>query len=427
MKQYLLAILSGPHAGTTKRLPEGRYRLGRHVDNDLVLADPGIPLHLVSVDLRHDHLRISDTATTLTVSVGAESHEVAAAGRFDGRLPAIVKFLDTQIMIAGEQVEEPSENPTPSRKLIDRTKERASRFGAATLGMVRSLPRPSPTLLVGLPAIVAILVAGPSMCVPRYGTSDAHAQRVEIDRIARSLGVGGAIDVAEHDGVFDIRGMVEDQEVARELERRLSSAGITGRVQMTDRRRVDRAMDSVTSGYRGRLRTVSTGVGTVRLEGVAADRAELDRVVEALRRDVPGVEKIEIRAMPADQLAERSRLELRRLGLHHQLVVAPLADGIRITGRVGGQDRPAWDQFLKWFDTEAGQLARLEPVLGPENDDPPAFGRIEAVYSGRDPYVIADGGRKFSVGAMVGGWRIERIEAEAIVLRRGQRELVIKL
>jgi type III secretion protein D len=81
----------------------------------------------------------------------------------------------------------------------------------------------------------------------------------------------------------------------------------------------------------------------------------------------------------------------------------------------------------RWFDAEwSGGAVLINRTVLQANEPPPSLA-IEAVWRGKpSPYVLV-GGERFLEGAMVdGGWVIQRIEAESVLLRRQNRTVSVR-
>lgn len=107
--------------------------------------------------------------------------------------------------------------------------------------------------------------------------------------------------------------------------------------------------------------------------------------------------------------------------------VKTAVDRILVRGEAEPARMDEWQGIRIWFDGTFGQdfllVANIEPA---EEELPPSLA-IEAVWSGEEPYLIA-GGQRFAVGAHVGdGWMIDRIRADEITFKRGDRSFSLTL
>ncbi|MEM7042026.1 MAG: FHA domain-containing protein [Pseudomonadota bacterium] len=107
--------------------------------------------------------------------------------------------------------------------------------------------------------------------------------------------------------------------------------------------------------------------------------------------------------------------------------VKTAVDRIMVSGEAEPARMDAWQDIRFWFDSAFGQDILLIAHVEPAEEETPPLLAIEAVWAGDEPYLIA-GGRRFAVGADIGdGWTIERIAADAITFRRGDRSFSLTL
>jgi type III secretion protein D len=119
-------------------------------------------------------------------------------------------------------------------------------------------------------------------------------------------------------------------------------------------------------------------------------------------------------------------------GLHTRLVANALNDDIQIsrqgsalfaTGAIASSQANSWLGTERWFDAHAaGGMMLVDRVhVLPSQVAPPIS--IGAVSTGATPYVITMSGNRYAVGAnLPGGWVLERIDPDALVLERnGER------
>lgn len=137
---------------------------------------------------------------------------------------------------------------------------------------------------------------------------------------------------------------------------------------------------------------------------------------------------------PAANTVADDRLEQAALQLQKRLADRGLADiEVRVSadtliaaGAVDPARAADWIAVQNWFDeTYAGHPVLVHTVaLAPAQPPPPLS--VQAVWTGPIPYIIAGSGEKYGEGALLdGGWVIERIESDRLVLNRDGRTLVL--
>lgn len=187
-------------------------------------------------------------------------------------------------------------------------------------------------------------------------------------------------------------------------------------------------------------------LGVTPLEGPAAPQAAMNEPLANLPADgasmAEGVEASADDARPSaaagdgvDAASPGITLDQAAAALRDRLAAEDFPDIAVKTGvdriMVRGEADPArmddWQTVRIWFDGIYGQELLLVADIEPARVQEPPKLAIEAVWSGKDPYLIA-GGQRFAVGAHVGdGWTIGRIEAKEITFTRGSKSFSLTL
>lgn len=124
-----------------------------------------------------------------------------------------------------------------------------------------------------------------------------------------------------------------------------------------------------------------------------------------------------MRSTPAEAAEQlRSRLAAADLA---GLQVAVDGNRVVVAGMVPEKKMPAWTETRSWFDATYAPNPLLVSQVTTSDSFPIQGLRLRAVWFGDTPYVVTGDGRKHHEGAVVeGGWRIERIDREAITFAR---------
>ena len=109
------------------------------------------------------------------------------------------------------------------------------------------------------------------------------------------------------------------------------------------------------------------------------------------------------------------------------IAVKTAVDRIIVRGEAEPARMGEWQDIRIWFDSTFGRDFLLAAEVEPAEEEAPPSLAIEAVWSGDDPYLIA-GGQRLAIGAHVGdGWMIDRIGADEITFKRGDRTFSLTL
>jgi len=117
--------------------------------------------------------------------------------------------------------------------------------------------------------------------------------------------------------------------------------------------------------------------------------------------------------------------KLKESGLNSIRVSA--SDGrVAVDGRLSEQQAPAWGTIQRWFDTKYASTTVLTAnvAIGPMAGPAPV--RLQAVWFGQRPYIIADNGSRYYEGAVLeSGWTVQRIAEDRVILARDSETLAL--
>lgn len=129
-------------------------------------------------------------------------------------------------------------------------------------------------------------------------------------------------------------------------------------------------------------------------------------------------------AAQAMSAGEALTKRLRENGLAGMIMVASAGGSVEVRGAIRPENEREWTDAQAWFDaTYKGRIPILTRVKVEENAITAPRLAIRGIWSGKDAYVISGDGDKYGVGAKLpGGWMIERIERDQVVVaRQGER------
>jgi hypothetical protein len=127
----------------------------------------------------------------------------------------------------------------------------------------------------------------------------------------------------------------------------------------------------------------------------------------------------------AQAASEELAAKLKEAGLG--TLRATITDGrVLVEGRLTEQQASAWSSVQRWFDGRYSQNTVLvsNVAIGPLAGPAPV--RLQAVWFGQRPYIIADNGSHYYEGAVLeSGWTVQRIGEDRVVLSRDQETLAL--
>lgn len=95
-------------------------------------------------------------------------------------------------------------------------------------------------------------------------------------------------------------------------------------------------------------------------------------------------------------------------------------------GRLSEQQVGEWASIQRWFDGKYGSSAVLTAnvAVGAISGPPPV--RLQAVWFGQRPYIIAENGSRYYEGAVLeSGWVVQHIAADRVVLNKASETLAL--
>jgi hypothetical protein len=155
---------------------------------------------------------------------------------------------------------------------------------------------------------------------------------------------------------------------------------------------------------------------------IALPEAAKDAVV---RERESGINIPNLASDAVNAAADAMRAEVERMGILN-VVIEPGAGIVAATGTIDPKAAPQWQTVQRWFDERfEGDITLVNGVSVKAEKTPVALS-IEGVWRGPHPHLMIRG-QKYLEGAMVdGGWAIERIEAEKVLLRREGKLVAVR-
>lgn len=210
-------------------------------------------------------------------------------------------------------------------------------------------------------------------------------------------------------------------------------------------------------GYAGQLPlTIRVGEVLIQLTACAADRPRtplrswLDRRAAVAAGSVAGIamclfpfiamsggsspeepeQPAPVRSLEVSSVAdptEQLRAKLADAGLQ-SLRMEAQGSYLQVTGVLDAEAMPRWREVQRWFDQTYGHSHLLHGAVSQAKPIEPPRVQVQAIWSGKDPYVIGENGQRLYPGAALeGGWVLGSIEADRLLLRRNGSEFVLTL
>ena len=384
-QHFVLNIECGLHGGVFQRLAPGHYTLGSSADCDIVLSDPGIAA-------QHVTLQLGDVGLKGRLAVRPLNGNVAVGSRDFAPGEEIVSGLPVRLALAGVEI---CLQPTAQQ---ERRKAWMEGIAASVLA-------------------VAAFAFGWNLVSPESEGPAAETLAIEgsAGPLGNSFQEGTAAAMAASRG----RSPSVDAERLVEAPDALAEPGFE---------RIQDMVAQVAQRSGGRLEVERVEVDVYRLTGYLPTRAQLQGLVQQVKREAAGLRRIETLVVTVEGAAEALRRHLAKRGLDAWVQVTTGEGAVVASGEIKGDQATDWRAALRWFDERFGRDlvfdAKVRVTDGPSG--PPLS--IRAVWTGTAPYIIAGNGRKYVEGTLLdSGWTIDKIEREYIVLSRQGETLRLKL
>ncbi|MEX1066999.1 MAG: type III secretion system inner membrane ring subunit SctD [Aquisalimonadaceae bacterium] len=296
---------------------------------------------------------------------------------------------------------------------------------AGTGGGLRVGKPPAWAVSLGAVVVVAAVLSGPVWSSIPSSTS-AEAMRTQITELTATLAQQQLPDVRvtmDTQGKrLNVSGVVADRDALERLHTVVQDypADVAVRVAATELSRVQAVFERV--GLPGLTVTHAHG-DTFIVSGYVPDRKHWQAVAETLVKDFAAVGKLR-----DDGVFDS---EQRRIDLTRQLETAELHslidvrrgddDGLVADGVVSRRQLELWARVLADFRREYGELPPVESRVQSINSVMDID--LRSVSVGDVPYVVMRNGERFITGsALPGGYVIDRIHPEHLVLNRNGRQ-----
>lgn len=128
-----------------------------------------------------------------------------------------------------------------------------------------------------------------------------------------------------------------------------------------------------------------------------------------------------------DALRARLERDTQAAGLEG-LSITALDGQLRARGSLTAEQQQRWSELQRSFDGQHGRYTPLHSDVSLREPGEQPRVRFQAVWFGDNPYVINAGGARLYPGAALeDGWTLERVEADQVVLARGDERFAFTL
>jgi type III secretion system YscD/HrpQ family protein len=453
-RHYVLKIFSGPHVGAEVALGDGRFTIGQADDCDIVLSDATLAGTHLRLALEAGRLHVTPVdgtvqleGRTLEGESAVEPFQILTLGTTHlGIGPAGKGWpkLSLPAIYTGGVEAAPTPAPAEGRPADNaRTGEHAAAAtappaGAAVPAGERRAGRLARTgrALVAVVALAFLLVpttpwqeaARPEPVAPPPPPTPLERTLAVLDE----MGMNGRLEAqATSDGRISLTGYVDRGVTRALLQERFARASLPVVMRVWADEQLVTSAEQMLAALGHDLDVASAGSGSLMLRGFLRTEDDLRRVIDNLKRDIPGIAGVDAEVQTAEAAAAWLGAAIAAEGLDSGMRLV-IRDGRFVAeGALSADDLLRWQEVRRAFrDRFGSRLILVSEVKEVEKGaQPPGVElAIRAVSLGDNPYVTLDDGQKYMIGSrLANGWIIRDIRPDRIVLLIGDRETIYYL
>jgi hypothetical protein len=163
--------------------------------------------------------------------------------------------------------------------------------------------------------------------------------------------------------------------------------------------------------------SVSAGVAT--LSGAVSSAERLESVRAALIAGVPGITRVESRALLPDALLKQLKERIAAAGLSSRLAVLSDAPEVKLGGRLYPDEIAKWENLFVEFSRDYGDVLPIRATVTRVVPKPPVG--VQTIVGGAVPYIVTDSGQFVNQGGDVQGHTLTAIRDGEVVFEGSKR------
>lgn len=443
-ERYLLKILSGPHQGAEVALDEGELLIGSAQDCDLILSD-------TLVSARHLKVVVSETGVSivpLESPVYFDGQEIAKDQYFAVEPFKFISIGTTHFVIGPTEGEWPALSAADIPDLTKLEKEEVSEEGAGEGEVVaeaapvvvveeekgiRKLIKENRNWVIGGVGVVVLIIVG--MVVLFLGLRGKEEvvpvdTRKEIEKVIANTGFPQALSIEEKDGVYYVRGWVDNTDEGDKVKRDLKKIGghVVGEIRV-EAQAVESLRDLLKGLGAEFVAVEGIEPGMIRIYGYYGDDAGWDAIKSDIGRDIPGLKLLKDDVKTPKQLHAIIAKVLGDDKLGGVLQYVPQKEGIVMKGMISQTDIERVKESIRHLQAAVGPGIPIKnQIVVARPEDLYLDLDMDSVIIGRHGYIITKSGQKlFEGGVLKGGYKIDKISREGIILKKDDQTITLNL
>lgn len=453
-EKYLLKILSGPNQGAEVALDAGELVVGSASDCDLILSDTLVSGHHLKVVVGENGVSI----VPLESPVYFDGQEIAKDQFFTVEPFKFISIGTTHFVIGPTEGEWPALSSADIPNLTKMEKEevkeeeanKEGESGGAGLATEESLKETKAVEEQGLKKLIkenqGLTLGGAGVLILMiiigilgiyFGLKENEGSitppsiiKEEISKVIASTGSPQAFTVEEEEGGFFIQGWAATSAEANKIEDALNKIAPNVIAEVRVSGQTVENLKDLLNGLGAKFVGVSAiEPGKFKLSGYYGDDSGWESVRSDIGRDVPGVRLLKDEVLTPRKLYPTLTKILDNDKIAGKVQYVPQKEGIILKGMISQTDVPKVKESIKHLQAEVGAGVPIKnQIVVAKPEDLYLDLDMDSVTIGKNGYIVTKGGQRLFEGGMLkGGYVIEKISRDGIILKKDDQEITLNL
>lgn len=445
-EKYLLKILSGPHQGAEVALDEGELLIGSSQDCDLILSD-------TLVSGRHLKVVVGETGVSivpLESPVYYDGQEIAKDEYFAVEPFKFISLGSTHFVIGPTEGEWPALSAADIPDLTKLEKEEVVEQAVGEEGVgeegtvvpaalgsdeeeMKKLLKGNKNWIIGGAGVVVLIIL--AIIVMFFGLRSGEMEapvdvKEAIGKVIANTGYPQAFSVDERDGMYFVKGWVDNVGERDEVQRELRKLGAHVTAEIRVETQAVENLKDLLNGLGAKFVSVDAmEPGMIRVYGYYGDDLGWETIRSDIGKDVPGLKLLKDDVMTPKKLYGIIGKVLEEDKLTERLQYVPQKEGIVMKGMISQTDIPMVKESIRHLQAEVGPGVPIKnQIVVARPEDLKLDLDMDSVIIGKHGFVITKSGQRlFEGGVLKGGYKIEKISREGIILKKDDQVITLNL
>lgn len=452
-EKYLLKIISGPHQGAEVALDEGELIIGSSQNCDLILSDSLVSAEHLKIVVTEGGVSIIALASPVYydgeeiardeevhvepfkfISVGT-THSII--GPVEGEWPAL-SAADIPSLTRLEKESAATEEREFEEQEIETLEgeggppvETPVEPAVIHTGFQR-IVKDKKTLFIYAGSLLLIILVVLGFIFWGISESAEIAEKVdtqgEIAKVIAQTQSPQTFSMEELNGKYIIKGWVKTNEDRHKIETALRKIhNVT-----YDIKSQEQALENARDFFKAINATISVSEiepGKIKLTGYFGDDKGWEDVKADLAKDVPGFKLVKDEVLTPNKLYPIIAEILGKHNVSEIVRFVPQMDGVIIKGMISKTDIPPIKDAIIEFQGRVGQEIPIKnQVIVAKEEDLNLNIDMDGIVIGKHGFIITKSGKRiFEGGVLQGGYKVEKISRDGVILSKDDKKITLKL